>query len=178
MIYGHIFICGQDVDTKCLTFTNWSIKVTSVFSYLEYSNPPLWVTYPSLLWEQVQADSAGCGQRSRTPQELHSGVHWGWVGGCPQGAGQDLLLVSKWQPASRGDRRLQQGQVGIHIFFSSFSGWGFSQVSRHRCCLSAFCACTICAWLISCFVPICGRKRICFHMSEVKTLLTSHLTSD
>lgn len=71
-----------------------------------------------LLRIKVQADSAGCGQWSRTPQELHSGVHRGWVGGRPQGFSQDLHRVSEWQPAPGGNRHLQQGQVGTHALFT------------------------------------------------------------
>ncbi len=81
-------------------------------------SPLLWVTHAFLLCVKVPTDSAGCGQWSRTSQELHSGVHRGWVRGCPQGFGQDLRCVLEWQPASGGDRCLQQGQVGIHALFT------------------------------------------------------------
>lgn len=118
-----------------------------------------------LLRIKVQADGAGCGQWSRTPQELHSGVHRGWVGGRPQGFSQDLHRVSEWQPAPGGNRHLQQGQVGTHALFSLFSfplpflsfGCGvsnsYSDDSWHRWqCLSALCsrAC-VCVFVLLCF---------------------------
>lgn len=113
-IFGNINIdtspnlmCVTVFELKRFMFSKWPLLFCLRW-------PLLWVTHAPLLCVKVPTDSAGCGQWSRTSQELHSGVHRGWVRGCPQGFGQDLLCVSERQPASGGDRCLQQGQVGTH----------------------------------------------------------------
>lgn len=129
--------------------------------------PRQWVTAAPLLCVKVQTDSAGCGQWSRTSQELHSGVHRGRVWGCPQSFSQDLLCVSEWQRATGGDRRLQQGKVGTRmiftlslylylLFFSSPSGWVCNSFLGQMAA-SVYFLCMLSMSLIS-FCPYLGMR--------------------
>lgn len=121
---------------------------------------------------KVQTDSTGCGQWSWTSQELHSGVHWGWVRGCSQSFGKDPLYVAGWQLAFGGDRCLQQGKVWIHthtLFHPHFQLLFSSSLLVYWC----VCLFTESTHNVSAFIfceLMCECKLACCFMSEVDIL--------